>query len=201
MRERKEMNVPAIVLSVLGIITLTFVASFVYFSLNGKSYTDVYQQKLQSGEIQNPITQFSLSSDNNFTLGNNKSLIVEGNILGDANKSIVQESLIKYASVILELYNLHNIPFTSITPKIQVNIDQDVYSVEIITGNILVKTGQMQNPDIKITTTRDEILKMVNDNSYIKESISSGKTNIEMVANKLILFSKGYSALYNEFKQ
>lgn len=199
MNEKKEMNVPVVVLSALGIITLVFVASFVYFSLNGKNYTPVYEQKLQSGEIKNPISEFSLNS-NNFSIGENKSLVIDNNILSDVNKSLIQESLINYASVILKLYNLHNIPFTSINPKVQVTIDSDSYYVEIVKGNIIIETGQISKPDITITTTRDEILKIADNNDYAKDSISSGKTNIELTANKLVLFSKGYLGLYKEFK-
>ncbi|MEK6826913.1 MAG: hypothetical protein AABX99_00315 [Nanoarchaeota archaeon] len=199
MKEKKEMNVPAVVLSVLGIATLLFAASFVYFSLNGKNYTSTYEQKLQSGEIKNPINEFALDSAN-FSIGGNKSLIIDEKILGDLNKSIIQESLINYASVILKLYNLHNIPFTSINPKVQVTIDSDSYYVEIVKGNIIIETGQIRNPDAKISTTREEILKIANNNDYATDSISSGETNIELTANKLVLFSKGYWGLYKEFK-
>lgn len=199
MKEKKEMNVPAVVLSVLGIATLLFAASFVYFSLNGKNYTSTYEQKLQSGEIKNPINEFALDSAN-FSIGGNKSLIIDEKILGDLNKSIIQESLINYASVILKLYNLHNIPFTSINPKVQVTIDSDSYYVEIVKGNIIIETWQIRNPDAKISTTREEILKIANNNDYATDSISSGETNIELTANKLVLFSKGYWGLYKEFK-
>ena len=199
MKEKKEMNVPAVVLSVLGIATLLFAASFVYFSLNGKNYTSTYEQKLQSGEIKNPINEFALDSAN-FSIGGNKSLIIDEKILGDLNKSIIQESLINYASVILKLYNLHNIPFTSINPKVQVTIDSDSYYVEIVKGNIIIETGQIRNPDAKISTTREEILKIANNNDYATDSISSGETNIELTANKFVLFSKGYLGLYKEFK-
>jgi hypothetical protein len=201
-KEKKEVNIPVLILSIFGLVALVLAISFVYLSLNGKNYTNLYEQKLQSGEIQNPITEFALSSSTDFSLDEEKSIVIEDSILeglGDIDKSLIQEALIEYASVILKLYNLHTIPFTSITPKVQINIDSDFYYVEIIKGDIIIKTGQTDNEDIKITTTREEILKIANDNDYAKESISSGKTSIEMIANKVVLFSKGYLNLYKEF--
>ena len=58
--------------------------------------------------------------------------------------------------------------------------------------------GEVSKEDIVIKTTQNEIIKMVSDEGYARESFSSGNSEIKPVANKFILFSKGYSVLYKE---
>jgi len=195
-KKRGEANVPLIIISVFGGITLILIIAFVYMSLYGPNYTETYNQKIQSGEIQNPITEFQLSND----VQKNK-ILIENNLLGTLNTSEIKKGLIKYASVILQLYNLHNIPFTQITPKIQVYIGQDAYNVEVTEGTIIIKEGEIQDADIIIRTTNEEALKISENGNYAKGSVSSGKTTIEFVASKIILFAKGYSTLYQELNK
>lgn len=191
-KEKRVLNIPVIVLSSLGGVALMLLIFFIYMSMNGKNYTPDYNQKIQSGEIQNPITEFSLFQ----TSG--ESIMIEQSILEKLNNSNVQQGLIKYSSVILKLYNLHNIPFTSITPKILIYIDNQAYNVEIKEGNIFIMPGEIQNEDIILITTSEEILKMSDNSNYAKDSVSSGKTSIEFTAGKIILFAKGYLSLYKE---
>lgn len=211
-KEKKVMNFPAIVLSVLGIMTLALIVSFFYLSVNGKNYTSLYTQKLQSGEIQNPITQFNLmfskSSSEEIPTGSQvitiptedgeKRIIIQAD-LGDLDISSIQKELVNYLSIVLKLYNLHEIPFTSITPKVQVDIDETSYYAEISKGNIIIKEGEAEKPDITIKTTNEEVFKIIEDNNYAQESIASGKTNIEITKDYFVLFSKGYLGLYKEF--
>ena len=118
-------------------------------------------------------------------------------MLGDVDIGGIQEGMVKYAFVILKLYNLHNIPFTKITPKVQLDLDSDFYSIEIIDGTIIIKEGKVKKPDLLLKSTYEEIFKIMESGDYIKESVSLGKTSILPVANKFILFSKGYSSLYS----
>lgn len=174
-KEKKVLDVPLIVISVFGIVTLILVISFIYFSINGPNYTENYREK--SGGIKN-ITEFK--------------------IINNANLSNSQEEMVRYISIVLKLYNLHEIPYTTITPKIQVYINEDSYFVEIVKGDIIINKGETSEKDIKIKTTLDEMIKMKENENYAKESISSGKTTIEKIANDFTLFSKGYLNLYKE---
>ncbi len=217
MKEKRGSNVPVIILTFLGIVTLSLVLSFIYLSLNGPNYTEAYIQKIATGEIKNPLTEFGFNSTKEDESteefnGNEKNESITGEFkdaeeneskIGEGiikNQTIPNIELIRYAATLLKLYNLHTTPYTKVTPKIQIDLNQETYSIEIITGEIIITEGEIQNKDIIIRTTREELLKINENTDYIKESISSGKTTIEKIASDFILFSKGYSVLYPELE-
>jgi hypothetical protein len=213
MKKRHEGNIPVIILSVFGILVLTLCISFVYLSLNGSDYTQEYSQKIESKEIRNPINEFALEflkpSDEIpsgaevikiETEEGEKYIIIQANLEGFDAKDIEKE-LVSYSAVILKIYNLHEIPFFGIRPKIQVVIDNRSYNIEVRKGNIIIREGTIAKPDITLRTTYEEIFKMIENNNYAFESLESGRTSIEFVANKFILFAKGYLTLYNEFNK
>ena len=213
--EKRPLNVPLIVLTALGAVVLILAALFVYFSVNGKDYSNIYSQKEASGEIQNPSANFALASENDTqnysrtikvnTPDGEKTIIIKGslsNLSSDYNitEEDVQKDLINYMGIYLELYNLHEIPFTSITPKVQVYLEGKPYFMEVSKGDIILSDGVAKNPDIVITTTYEEIFKMINNENYVTQSISLNRTTIELKANYFVLFSKGYLTLYNKLK-
>ncbi|MDD5012206.1 MAG: hypothetical protein PHQ66_00975 [Candidatus Nanoarchaeia archaeon] len=97
----------------------------------------------------------------------------------------------------LQLQDIHEVPFADKTPKIQLYITEDIYFVnayyiEIVKGDVIIHDGESDKEDIIIRTTRDEIMKMVENNDYAEESFLSGRTEIEEVGEDFVLFSKGY---------
>lgn len=210
--EKRVLNVPAIILSIFGACTLILVILFVFFSINGPNYTPTYNEKIQKGEIRNPITRFGLifSEEGSEELEEGdkvikinteegeKIIVIKIHDVEDLTISEIEKEIVNYASVVMKLYNLHNIPFTSITPKIQIYIDENTYFVEVSKGNIIINEGEGENEDIIIRTTHDEIFKIIKGEISAEESFSLGKTSIELVANKVILFSKGYLSLYED---
>jgi len=209
--KKRVLNLPAIILSVFGIFTLGLLLSFIYLSVNGRDYSNVYIEKILSGEIKNPILEFQLSLSGEepedyieqgyeiIKIDEEKSIIIKIQGIGDLNVSDIKKEIINYASITSKVYNLHAIPFTKNIPKIQVYINGDPYYVKISKGNIIIEEGITKDKDIIIRTTYDELLKMIEDKNYLKESVSSGETTIEITKSKVILFSKGYLTLYKEF--
>ncbi len=205
---KRVWNVPAIVLSVFGVVVLGFVIVFAYMSLNGMDYSQVYSQRISSGNITNPLEMFVLQSPPANLSGyeeikintsdGEKSIFVNPLDLNMAGLTTAEaeKELINYASVILKIYNLHNIPFTSITPKIQVNIDSNSYYLEVSDGKIIIHDGFAAKPDIIVRTTSEEILKIIANHSYAQKSISEGKTKVIMSASKFVLLTKGYLGVY-----
>ena len=108
------------------------------------------------------------------------------------------ENFVLYILLSIKTYNLHNPPFSSDTPKIEFIIGNDIFNAEVINKNIKVKRGSISNEDIRITTTKEEGVKMLRNKSYIETSFNNGNSGFEMVANKFELLSKGYLDLYEE---
>jgi hypothetical protein len=112
-----------------------------------------------------------------------------------------QKEVIEALFISLKLQNVHDIPYLGITPKIQLYIREDIYFVnsyylEIVGGTVMIKEGITQDKDIIIRTTKEEILQIIEDEDYIKESLISGRTNIEKTTSDFVLFSKGYPDLF-----
>ncbi len=161
MKEKKELDVPKILLYILELIVLILIISFIYLSVNGnKDYAGIYSEHAQKQVVESLVTS-------------------------------------------LKLYQVHEIPYLRITPKIQIYVREDVYFVnayylEIIKGEVVIKDGETNEKDIIIRTTKEEILKIVNDSNYIKESLSSGRTVVEKATSDFVLFTKGYPDIFIE---
>ena len=108
------------------------------------------------------------------------------------------EEFVYYLLASIKAYNLHNPPLSSEKPRINIMVGDDSYSAIIDAGRILVSKELVENPDIKIVTTKSEAAMMVKYPDYVKPSFESGKSSIELLAGKTALFSKGYLNLYTE---
>ncbi len=109
------------------------------------------------------------------------------------------DKFIYYLLVSIKAYDLHNPPFSSNIPKIEIYVDKDIYYGKISEGKITVGKGNIENPDITIRTTKEEAVKMIQNKNYIADSFKNGLSSIELNAGKLELASKGYLNLYNQF--
>jgi hypothetical protein len=154
MGEKKEIDVPKLLL--YGIELIAFALTFFYFysSRNENSPVGIYNESAQKETVKSLITA-------------------------------------------LKLQNVHDVPVMGLTPRIQVYIKEDKYFVntyylEIIRGSIIVKDGVSNQTDIVIRTTQDEILKTINDTTYMKESLSSGRTVVTKTTSNFVLFTEGY---------
>jgi len=125
----------------------------------------------------------------------NKTLIIQ-------DKNLVLElNHISYVLNELGFYQLHNPPLSNNKPKINLKINDDWYNSYISSGKITTQKGKIENPDLIIYTSSQEILNSIiskNIKEYIKNSVSSGKTNLELKADYSTLFSKGYLSIYQD---
>lgn len=192
MKKEGEVNLPAVILSVFAVLTLSL-GVYVYFSLHGPDYTATYTQRISEGIIQDPVSELQL-------VEGNKSLsdIIHLRGIQGLNLNKLESSSINYMSVKFYLYNLHNILLTNNNPRIQLYLDDTAYSIEIIKGEIYVEPKIVDKPDIIIRTTLDEVAKMIKNPEYAKGSLNSGKSSIEIVASYPTLFLKGYSKIYSQ---
>lgn len=109
------------------------------------------------------------------------------------------ENFVYYILVSIGARDLHNPPFSSDTPKINFYVGEDVYNAEVDDGRIEVAKGEVSEADITIRTSKLEAVKMTRNRNYVVESFSNGGSEIELVASKTKLASKGYLGMYEKF--
>lgn len=124
----------------------------------------------------------------------NKTAVVEEGIIN------FNEDYINYILVALGINYLHKSPFLE-NPLIEFNLGGDIWNSEIIKGLPVSKRGSIDNEDLRISMSKEEAIEaLLSDNikEFIKQSVNNGNTNIEMIAGKTELFSKGYLDMYKE---
>jgi hypothetical protein len=117
------------------------------------------------------------------------------------NNAPLQKDHIGYFLSELGFYKLHTAPSTQDTPKIEVIIDDKIYGAEIIEGKINMQDGSIENRDIRISMTKDEIinaLKSQDIKSYTKTALLQERIKIEQIGSYSQIISKGYISVYNE---
>jgi len=136
----------------------------------------MYDDFIESGKIINPVSGLSLE---------------------EAKKEF-NENYIFFLLYQLEAYNLHSPPLSLDNPRLEIELEDESYNSEIVNGLIKVYIGRIENEDAKIVTTKEEIIGMLKDKEYMRESFVSGRSRIELIAGKKTLFYKGYLNLYNK---
>lgn len=114
---------------------------------------------------------------------------------------IIGEEHVAYVLNEIRAYKLHNPPLSSEKPIIEIDVDDSKFKADVDKGEVKVEKGAADNPDIKIITTREEMINALTSldiKNYIKSSVSSEKTKLELVAGYVELFSKGYLSIYQD---
>ncbi len=178
MNFKKGTSVLGIILVVLAVILviLISVGTFLYFSSNGKDYTEDYSEKSSTGALVNPAASLT----------------------NEEAAAAFDESFVYYLLVNIKAYNLHEPPASSDTPKIEIYVGDDIFSAEVKDGEIDANTGEIEGEDIIIRTSKEEAIEMVRERIYIEESFENGNSSIELVSGKTELFLKGYLKLYTD---
>lgn len=126
----------------------------------------------------------------------------------EVKKQVVEEAILKfdksyidYALYAMSASKLHNLPFTNNYPRIKVFLDPEIYSSKVLSGQISTINEDLENPDIIIFSSKEELIKaMLSEDMafFMSNSVKEGRTNIEMVASSVILAGKGYIQMYEE---
>jgi len=181
---KKTSKFLVITLGILGILALFF--SVGYF-LNKQPV--VNQQKVV---LENPIKNIVFANAN-----------VDGVI--DKQKVIEQATLEfnqKYIDYILLALGVNTLYKSAIgygNPKVEFAIDDEIWSSEIIKGGLNTIKNSIDDPDIRFHMPKKEIIEFLlaqDPNQFVIDSVSSGRTQIELIAGKPELVSKGYLGMY-----
>ena len=108
---------------------------------------------------------------------------------------------INYVLYAMSAYELHNPPLSDSKPKIRVLVDEENYYSIVEEGNVSTFLEEVENPDMGIKISKREVIEamLVEDMTlFMKESVFNGRTEIELIANKFTLASKGYLQMYND---
>jgi len=173
---KKLLVISAVVLVVILAIATT--SYFVFFS-NSKS------------EILNPLEGYKVN------FGQSTGDLSEINI----EDIVITPEFISYLLNEVGAWNLRKSPLTLENPIINFQIDETYFNSEITKGKISTKSGSSNSADISFVSTKVSIVKAIIDDAPVeifKESISSGETTIQKIADDTELFAKGYLDLYNE---
>jgi len=111
------------------------------------------------------------------------------------------EDYLNYIIAALGVNNLHKSYIGYGNPIIEMNIDNQAWNSEVVKGALLTKQGATDLEDLKIIMTKQEAVEALispNIKEFMKTSVKNGNTQIEMIAGKVELGSKGYLAMYKE---
>ena len=111
------------------------------------------------------------------------------------------ESYADYLIFLIGGQKLHNPPLSSNNPKIKIVLGEEIFISEVNKGVINTRRADLDEVDLIIRTSRQEIVNAILSSDaklYLKQSVSSGNIQLEMVGSYPSLFSKGYLGLYKE---
>ena len=113
----------------------------------------------------------------------------------------IEAKHINYVLYNLKAYQLHKPILSEEVPVIEMEIDGISYTTEIEDGNLVTKEGESDSEDMKISTTKQELIEIINSDDVAKkvfESIEEGQTTYEITSNERTLLLKGYVNIYEE---
>jgi len=177
-----------ILIGIFLIILIGLIGYFAYLGFSSSSGPKIV--------LENPVNALVL----NYASLNNG--VVE--ITEEEQQEIIQEAIlefdedyINYILLALGVDQLHK-SLTFENPKIEIDVGE-VWGSEIEKGVPKTQKGEIEGEDVIFIMTKEEAVKGLLSNDigvFMKDSVSSGRTQIDMVAGKVELFSKGYLGLY-----
>lgn len=114
---------------------------------------------------------------------------------------VITPEFISYLLNEVGAWNLHKSPLTLEKAMINFKIDDNLFTSTISKGKITTIEGLSGDADISFVSTKIEIVLAIIDENPVevfKESLASGETTIEKIADDTELFAKGYLTLYEE---
>lgn len=179
---KKTIKILIILFLIVFILLIFFVAGF---SFKKTAYVEVH--------IVNPLANLVLKyTDSNGVT--NKTALVEEAVIE------FNQDYINYILAALGTGYLHK-SILGENPSIELNLDDEVWSAEIIEGMPNSMKKETLDEDLKVSLSKTEAVEAIlspDIRQFMKSSVSEGNTQIEMVAGKAELFSKGYLAMYQE---
>jgi hypothetical protein len=182
---KKGLKIFSLVL-ILGIIIFAIYYTFIGMFFDNSNSPQVI--------LENPLKNIIFKHTDENNVVNLSAVISEG----------VMEFNIDYINyIILSLGTevLHKSPLNLENPKIEIILDNDVWSSELIKGVPNTENKGIDDEDIRISLSKEEAVSIIlseDPRAFVSESVVFSRTIIEMIAGKAELYSKGYLDLYEK---
>jgi hypothetical protein len=192
---KKTIKRMVIIFSIALILLLAFGAGYMLKELKPSENTN----NMNSAQtvIENPLKNIVFSNMNNNTGEVNKEKVM---------KQATQEfnaDYINYILAALGISYLHKSPLGE-NPKIKFVLEEDIWSSEITNGKSQTVKKEINDEDLRISLSKEEAVESMlskDIEAFMKNSVAKKRTNIEMVAGKTELFTKGYLDMYNHLSR
>lgn len=143
--------------------------------------------------ITNPLTDIIFSNTNQAGQTNRQAVI-------DQAVLEFNESYINYLLVALGAGHLHKSIIYG-NPVIEFSLDQDTWNAEIKGSDLVTQRGTTDKKDLSISISKQDAVEAILSNDieqFMRDLVSKDRIQMEMIASKLELGSKGYLAMYKE---
>jgi len=189
--ERKGVTSTVVILLIVIflIVLCVFIGFFIYFKMNESSNNPsvIIVANPMNGIVQTN-TQYGVV---------NQSAAIEQGVLN------FNESYISYLLNSLGTSNLHKSNLGYGNPKIEIIMGQETWNSELGDTLIIMKNPS-DDPDIRVRMSKEEAVRALlspDIKQYMKDDVTLGKIQIDMIAGKVELYSKGYLEMYNKLTQ
>ena len=190
---KKPFNIKKLILVLVGIIVIGLVLGLVFYI--GMILGGIGTPKQANIEYVNPLTQVIQDLKEKGVEVNETQVIEKAEMEFDY-------TYINYVLFAMSAWKLHNPPLSSETPKIKVIVDDEIYYSEVIDTEMNTYLEEFEGEeDLVITMSKNEVIQamLAEDMAeFMKQSVASGETQMELVAGSLTLASKGYLQMYKD---
>jgi len=172
--------------SILIIIAVIIAAIFLIGFFTKKSENKIV--------LENPLKDLVYANTNEQGLVNKQAVIDQAILEFNAE-------YINFLLIALGVGNLHKSYIGYGNPIVQLNLDGTSWTSEISNKQLQTSQTSSEDKDLLITLSRQEAIEALlspDMSAFMKNSVINGNTQIEMIANKAELASKGYLAMYTQ---
>lgn len=173
-----------ILIIVIAIIILLIAIAF---------FSGILKKSEETQTLENPLKELILANTNQGKI--NYERVVEQGVLK------FNEDYINYILIALGVNNLHASILGYGNPQVSFILDGESWSSEVNDGKLATKKISSEKTDLIISMTKEEAIRALlseNIEEFMKNSVKTGNTKIEMSANLVELGSKGYLQMYKE---
>ncbi len=184
---KKKFSLLKIVLIIIVLVVILIVIYFYFNFIKSDSDRNVRV-------IENPLKKIVLENTNEKGEINKDKVVQEAIV--DFN-----EEYINYILIALGVSKLQTSPLGYGNPKIELHIDEEAWSSEVIDGELYTQKQFIDDEDAIIYMSKEEVVEALLSShlrNFMINSVKGGDTKIEMIADNTELFTKGYLKMYQE---